>query len=105
MLGVVGWLDLTADVPGQLAALDGLLVGVRHQVHDEPNPEWLLRDDVQQGIAAVGEAGLVYDLLVRARELPAAVETAERHPATTFVLDHVAKRPPDDAAWADGFPC
>ena len=35
LLGVVGWLDLTGDVRAQLAGLDGPLVGVRHQVHDE----------------------------------------------------------------------
>ena len=51
------------------------------------------------------DLGLAYDLLVRVRELPAAIETAGRHPATTFVLDHVAKAPHDHAAravWADG---
>jgi len=102
VLGVVGWVDLTGDVAAQLADLEGSLVGVRHQVHDEPDAAWLLRDDVQRGLAAVGEAGLAYDLLVRARELPAAVETARRHPGIRFVLDHVAKRPPDDGAWAEG---
>ena len=100
VLGVVGWLDLTHDVPGQLGELDGPLVGVRHQAQDEPDPAWLLRDDVQRGLAAVGEAGLVYDLLVRTRELPAAIETVKRHPEMTFVLDHAAKRPQDDVAWA-----
>jgi L-fuconolactonase len=102
VLGVVGWLDLTGDVTAQLAALGGTLVGVRHQVHDEPDPSWLLRDDVQRGLRAVGEAGLVYDLLVRVRELPAAIETVRRNPELTFVLDHVAKRPPDDVAWSEG---
>jgi len=102
VFGVVGWLDLTGDVDAQLRGLDGTLVGVRHQVHDEPDPEWLLRADVQRGLRAVGAAGLVYDLLVRTRELPAAVETVRRNPELTFVLDHVAKRPADDAAWADG---
>jgi len=102
VLGVVGWLDLTGDVEGQLAGLDGTLVGVRHQVHDEPDARWLLRDDVQRGLRAAGDAGLVCDLLVRTRELPAAVETVQRNPRTTFVLDHVAKRPPDDADWAAG---
>jgi L-fuconolactonase len=97
--GVVGWLDLTGDVEGQLGELDGALVGVRHQVHDEPDAAWLLRDDVQRGLATVGEAGLVYDLLVRARELPAAVETVRKHPGTKFVLDHAAKRPTEDGAW------
>ena len=102
VLGVVGWLDLRGDVPGQLDDLPAPLVGVRHQVHDEPDPAWLLHDDVQRGLAAVAEAGLAYDLLVRARELPAAVATAIRHPELTFVLDHVGKRPRDDAAWAAG---
>lgn len=91
--GVVGWVDLASpDVTAVIASLvSDLLVGVRHQVHDEPDPGWLLRDDVQRGIAAVGEAGLVYDLLVRARELPAALETARRHGDVSFVIDHAAK--------------
>jgi L-fuconolactonase len=93
VLGVVGWLDLTAELPD----LDGPLVGIRHQVHDEPDPQWLLRADVQRGIAAAGERGLVVDLLVRTRELPAAIETARRNPGTSFVLDHLAK--PPDPAW------
>src|SRR4029077_8383321 len=67
------------------------LVGIRHQVHDEPDRNWLLRDDVQRGIEAVGEAGLVYDLLVKTRELPAAVELVSGLPNQIFVLDHIAK--------------
>jgi L-fuconolactonase len=103
VLGVVGWVDLTGDVAGQLRSFDGALVGVRHQVHDEPDPAWLLREDVQRGLTAVAEAGLVYDLLVRARELPAAVETARRRPELTFVLDHAGKTPPSDREpWARG---
>ena len=103
VLGVVGWVDLTADVERQLGELDGTLVGVRHQVQDEADPAWLLRDDVQRGLAAVGEAGLVYDLLVRTRELPAAVETVRRHPELRFVLDHAGKPPRSGRdAWAEG---
>jgi len=98
VLGVVGWVDLTGDVGAQL---DGL-AGVRHQAEDEPDPRWLLREDVQRGIAAVGEAGLVFDLLVREPQLPAAFETARRHPGTKFVLDHVGKRPRTDRGWAKG---
>src|SRR5205085_4164483 len=105
-LGVVGWLDLAdPGLPGVLATLDGKLVGIRHQVHDEPDADWLLRDEVQRGVAAVGEAGLAYDLLVRTRELPAALETVRRHPDVRFVLDHIGKPPiraGDLGAWADG---
>ena len=95
--GVVGWVDLTdPSVDKTLSDLKGsaggsFLVGIRHQVHDEPDPEWLLREDVQRGIAAVGEAGLAYDVLVRTRELPAALETVKRHAGVRFVVDHAAK--------------
>jgi len=76
--GVVGWVDLAGDVARQLASLrsgpgGAKLVGIRHQVHDESDPEWLVRKDVRRGLAAVGKAGLTYDILVRTRELPAAL--------------------------------
>ncbi len=95
--GVVGWVDLTsAGVVDDLDALIGAtggdrLVGIRHQVHDESDPEWLCRADVRQGLAAVQERGLTYDLLVRARELPAAIDTVRALPGLQFVLDHIAK--------------
>ncbi|HXM57943.1 MAG TPA: amidohydrolase family protein [Candidatus Dormibacteraeota bacterium] len=107
--GVVGWVDLAAaDAGATLAALraDGpWLVGIRHQVHDEPDPQWLLRPDVRRGLRAVGEAGLVYDLLVRPRELPAALAVARDLPETRFVIDHAAKprirAGAGDAVWAE----
>ena len=107
--GVVGWVDLTAVDVGvtleELAAMPGgrKLVGIRHQVHDEPDPRWLLRDDVQRGLTKVAEAGLVFELLVRARELPASIATVARHPSMTFVVDHLAKPPirsGDDREWS-----
>jgi L-fuconolactonase len=103
LLGVVGWIDLTGDVGAQLDEFrDTRLVGLRHVVEDEPDPRWLLRDDVQRGLAAVAEAGLVYDLLVRTPQLPAALETARRRPHLQFVLDHVAK-PPNDRTQHDAW--
>jgi L-fuconolactonase len=95
--GVVGWVDLTdpsvSSVIAELRAGPGgqHLVGVRHQVHDEPDEGWLLQKEVQRGIETVGESGLVYDLLVRARELPAALEVVRRLPQVRFVIDHIAK--------------
>jgi L-fuconolactonase len=99
--GVVGWVDLTSPIVADTLAslVSDLLVGIRHQVHDEPDPRWLLRDDVQRGIAAVGEAGLVYDLLVRTRELPAALETVRRHRGMSFVIDHAAKPRIGASSW------
>jgi L-fuconolactonase len=97
--GVVGWVDLTDPVVGDtLAALQSqpngqTLVGIRHQVHDEIDADWLLRPDVQRGLMAVRDARLAYDLLVRPRELPAAVATAKAIPDMRFVVDHIAKPP------------
>jgi len=104
--GVVGWVDLTADVPKQLASLragpgGAKLVGVRHQVHDESDPEWLARKDVRRGLAAVGKAGLTYDILVRARELPAALAMVRALPDMRFVVDHIAKPPIASGATAE----
>jgi L-fuconolactonase len=39
----------------------------------------------------VARRGLVYDLLVRPRELPAALETVRALPDLRFVIDHIAK--------------
>lgn len=97
--GVVGWTDLTApDITDTLAALRQLpggdyLVGIRHQVQSEPDPQWLLRPDVLRGLTAVAEAGLAYDLLVLPHQLPAATAAAAQLPGLTFVLDHFAKPP------------
>jgi L-fuconolactonase len=107
--GVVGWVDLTE--PGVAASIERLragpggdrLVGVRHQVHDEPDPGWLLRPDVRRGLAAVATAGLAYDLLVRVREMPAALTVARERPDLRIVIDHMAKPPirsGDLRAWA-----
>ncbi len=95
--GVVGWVDLTSarvadDLDALIAGTGGKrLAGIRHQVHDESDPEWLGRADVRRGLVAVQERGLAYDLLVRARELPAAIETVRALPDLQFVLDHIAK--------------
>ena len=110
VVGVVGWTDLTdgalGDTLDRLRALPGggKLVGIRHQVHDEGDPEWLLREDVQRGLTAVFAHDLAYDFLVRSRELPAAIATAQAFPQARFVLDHAAKPPIADGGsemWAD----
>lgn len=95
--GVVGWVDLTDPAVGDildevLASKHGkYLVGIRHQVHDEPDPEWLLQADVQYGISMLSRRNLAYDFLTRPRELLACLETAQIHPTTRFVIDHIAK--------------
>jgi L-fuconolactonase len=95
--GVVGWVDLTApDVADRIAALRAgpggdRLVGIRHQVQDEPDPQWIARPEVLRGLRAVGAAGLAYDLLVLVPQLEVATDVAGELPEVRFVLDHLAK--------------
>ncbi|MEU8129833.1 amidohydrolase family protein [Micromonospora sp. NPDC049049] len=106
--GVVGWVDLTAaDVAEHLDGLRAArggerLVGIRHLVQSETDPAYLDRPDVRRGIAAVGAAGLVFDLLVRQHQLPMAARLTRDLPEVSFVLDHLGKPAlgsPDMAEW------
>lgn len=94
--GVVGWVDLrsgrAAEDLARLAA-HPRFVGVRHVVQDEPDDRFLLDEAFVRGLESLHQFGLVYDLLVVPRQLPAAVELAGRLPDQSFVLDHLAKPP------------
>lgn len=96
-IAVVGWVDVLGDVASQVDELrdrpDGdRLVGIRHQTQGE-DTDWLTRDDVRAGLAAVADAGLVFDLVVRPEQLPACRSTAAALPGVHFVLDHLGKPP------------
>src|SRR5690606_37921844 len=94
---VTGWVDLTSsDVSDALAELaegtgGSYLRAIRHQVHDEPDQEWLRRDDVRRGLSAVFDAGLAYELLTFVEHLPVTRDTDEAFPDRPFVLDHCSK--------------
>jgi L-fuconolactonase len=110
--GVVGWVDLeapgAADALGALQALPGgdFLVGIRHPVLVEPDPDWLTRPAVLRGLADVAAAGLTYDVVLMPRHLRAAVAAAQATPQLTLVLDHFGN--PEigtevDESWAGAF--
>lgn len=99
LAGVVGWVDLNGpDVRESLATLraapgGGKLVAVRHQLQVEADPRYLARPSVRDGLTAVGEAGLAFDVVVSPGQLPLATETAAALPGVRFVLDHAGKPP------------
>ena len=103
--GVVGWVDLQApDVGDALARLRRCrggehLAGIRHQVQDEPDPDWILGGAVRRGLGAVAAAGLVFDLLVRERQLPSARRALAAVPGLRVVVDHAAKPPIAEGRW------
>jgi L-fuconolactonase len=98
---VVGWAPIAADdFPATLDSLiqNPLLKGLRHVVQAEPDG-FLDAPAFNRGIAALLPTGLVYDILIFARQLAEATRFVDRHPEQSFVLDHIAK--PDIAH--DGF--
>jgi L-fuconolactonase len=92
--GVVGWVDLQADdVEATVARMSAhpALVGIRHLVQSEADDGFLLGSAFGRGIAALGAAGLAYDILIYPRHLAVAADFVARYPSQTFVLDHIAK--------------
>ncbi|SCF47194.1 L-fuconolactonase [Micromonospora matsumotoense] len=97
ILAVVAWLDVADDdVPATVEWYRRLrggefLAGVRSQVQGEADPDYLDRPDVRRGLAALATAGLAFDLVIRADQLPAAARAARAVPQLRFVLDHLGK--------------
>jgi len=92
--GVVGWVPLVSERVRhdlELVGTDPKLRGVRHVLHDEPEDQYMLRDDFNRGVSLLREFGLAYDILVFERHLPTVVKFVDRHPDQTFVLDHIGK--------------
>jgi L-fuconolactonase len=73
---------------------NSLIVGVRNLIHNIPDPQWLLRPDVDAGLGILEDAGLSFDLVAVLPEHLALVPTlVERHPDLRIVIDHLAKPP------------
>ena len=92
--GVVGWVPLCSPQVGDLLeriAFVPNLKGVRHVLQDEPDDQFMLREDFNQGVGKLKEFRLVYDILIFERHLPQAIQFVDRHPQQKFVLDHLAK--------------
>ena len=94
--GIVGWVDLeSAEVARQLDEFTAHpnFKGVRHLVESEPADDWLIQDQVVNGLRQLSSRGLSYDLLVHTRHLKHARTVADECPELHFVIDHLAKPP------------
>lgn len=92
--GVVGWLPLSDPQINQTLeryANQPNLVGIRHIIHDEPDDQFILRADFNEGISQLTSRDLVYDILIFEKHLPQTIEFVDRHPNLNFVVDHIAK--------------
>ena len=90
--GIVGWVDLASpDCESQVERLQehSKFVGVRHVVQDEPDDNFIVRDDVLRGLKVLENHGVPYDLLFYVKHLKHASTLAEKFPNLKLVINHL----------------
>ncbi|WP_036186319.1 amidohydrolase family protein [Marinimicrobium agarilyticum] len=94
ILGVVGWVDLSAPAAAQAVhelADEPWLCGIRPMLQDLDEADWILRRARPEALEAMAERQLVFDALVTPIHLPVIDELARRHPSLRIVVDHGGK--------------
>ena len=108
---VIGWVPLL-DHTAARKALDRYCKnpkfrGIRHLIHEEKDPDWVVQTKVIKGLKILAEYGLSFDVVaVFPNHLKHVPELAEKVPNLTLIIDHLAKPPIKDkqmGTWADQF--
>jgi L-fuconolactonase len=102
--GVVGWVDLASEqCEEQLLEFKDhpKFVGIRHVTQDEPDDNFIVRDDVLRGLQVLEKHNVPFDLLFYVKHLHHAKTLAERFPNLPMVIDHLAKPRIKDQALDD----
>ena len=102
--GVVAWVPID-DVALAESWLDRWnaepIVGARHLVHRDPDPNLLLSSPVGDVLDLLAARQMTFDVCAESPQLLGLVPSlAERHPDLTLVVDHLAKPPIRTKAWS-----
>ena len=105
--GVVGWLPIhdPAETAKKLDdyGANPYFKGIRHLIHDEPNPDWVVQKQVFEGLQILADRSLTFDVVaVFPNHLKHVPTLAEKVPNLKMVIDHLAKPPlgeEDRATW------
>jgi L-fuconolactonase len=94
LAGVVGWVDLAS--PDCEAQLDEFVdhpsfAGIRHVVQDEPDDDFIVRDDIVRGLKVLERKGVPYDLLFYTKHLRHAATLGGVLPELPMVINHLSK--------------
>jgi L-fuconolactonase len=95
---VIGWVPLNdpAETRKLLQRYRGhpKFKGMRHLVHNESDPDWILQDSVIEGLKVLAEFDMVFDFVpVYPTHLQHTPYLCEHVPNLTIVIDHMAKPP------------
>lgn len=92
--GVVGWVNFeTQEGPRAIDALKHRkkLVSLRPMQQDMEDKAWMLRDDLRPTFAALMQAGLKFDSLIKPPHMPHMPAFLAKYPDLPVVIDHGAK--------------
>src|SRR6516164_1336862 len=96
--GVVGWVPL--DKPDEVARMleqfsrEQKFVGVRHLINVKPDPDWIMRSAVIEGLSVLMDYNLTFDYVgILPRHLAHLPILAERLSTLRIVIDYLGKPP------------
>lgn len=99
IIAIVGWLPLTAPQKVQML-LEGqfdkesYFKGVRHLIHNESDPCWLLQPQVIESLEMLASCNIPYDIVgISDEHLKTAIRISEKIPSLRMVLDHLNQPP------------
>lgn len=93
--GVVAWLPLIDPIATQRLLDERFLKeqyfkGVRHQIHDEKDTEWLLQPPVIESLNILSSLGIPYDVVgIKPKHIETVLKVAEKIPDLRMVFDHL----------------
>ena len=99
MVGAVCWLPLMDPVAMEKVLTEKYLKnnyfkGVRHLIHFDANPRWLLQEKVLESLNIIAKYDLPYDVVgILDAHLETALKVAEKVPDLRMVIDHLNQPP------------
>jgi L-fuconolactonase len=99
MIGAVCWLPLMDPAAMEKVLTEKYLnnkyfKGVRHLIHFDANPRWLLQEKVLEGLNILVKYDLPYDVVgIENVHLETALKVAEKVPNLRMVIDHLNQPP------------
>ncbi|MBB1286473.1 amidohydrolase family protein [Flavisolibacter sp. BT320] len=97
--GVVGWLPLqqpeeTERKLAETYSRNRYFKGIRHLIHDEADPQWLLQESVIESLKILASYALPFDVVgVLPKHIETVLTVAEKVPGLRMVFDHLNQPP------------
>jgi L-fuconolactonase len=102
--GVVGWVPLLRpDEAGKSLekyTQNPIFKGMRHLIHTEADPDWVVQDVVIEGLKVLASFNMTFDVVaIFPNHLKHIPTLAEKVPNLKIVIDHLAKPPIATGEW------